>query len=140
MWIHKIGRKHLPLNNVSCVCSDHFENARGRLLRQDEYSTLNLPCLTTKVRQRKPPAKRLIVDSKSNDSDSGEELVDDDDEPRTIELGVQTVESSSNLSDLQVKIAELQEKKIALSTPSIGSRERLLPQGLLVLLVISLPQ
>ena len=42
-WIHKIGRKELPLNEWTRVCSWHFVNSKGRMLRPDEVPTLNLP-------------------------------------------------------------------------------------------------
>ena len=48
IWIHKIGRKNLPLNKNSCVCSEHFPGGR-RLLVNDEYPTLKLPKLSTQV-------------------------------------------------------------------------------------------
>ena len=41
-WIHKIGRKNLPLNNNSRVCSAHIICSTGRYLRPKEYPTLNL--------------------------------------------------------------------------------------------------
>ena len=62
VWIHKIGRKNL-LNNNSRVCSTHFSNAVNRVLRPDEVPTINLPNVTTPVRKRKSPVKRLFIDS-----------------------------------------------------------------------------
>ena len=50
-WIHTIGRKKLPLDNNSRICSAHFVSSTGRYLRSDEYPTLNLPVLTTPVRK-----------------------------------------------------------------------------------------
>ena len=35
-WIHKIGYKNLPLNSSTWICSDHFLNASGCLLRKSE--------------------------------------------------------------------------------------------------------
>ena len=29
IWIHKIGRKDLPINSSTRICSDHFVNAAG---------------------------------------------------------------------------------------------------------------
>ena len=50
MWMHKIGRKNLPLNSNSRVCSNHFINSTGRnRLRRDEFPTENLPSLPTQV-------------------------------------------------------------------------------------------
>ena len=48
-WIHKIGRKEPPLNESTQVCSRHFVNSKGRMLRPDEVPTLNLPTLATQV-------------------------------------------------------------------------------------------
>ena len=128
VWIHRIGQKNLPLNNVSRVCSIHFENAQGRLLRRDEYPTLNLPSITTKVHQRKPPAERITVDPK----ESGEkEQVDDGhlagniSEPKTTEVGVQTVESFPGLSGLQAQIDALEVEKVELKTKLSASQFRI---------------
>ena len=59
--MHKIGRKNLPLNNNTRVCSEHFVNSAKRHLRPDEYPSLKLPVLATSVtnpRKRKSPVKR----------------------------------------------------------------------------------
>ena len=64
VWIHKIGRKNLPLNSNSRVCSNHFVNSAHRLLRKDEYPSKNLPKLATQitpVRRRPSPKRRLEV-------------------------------------------------------------------------------
>ena len=78
VWIHKIGRKNLPLNNNSRVCSIHFENAQGRRLRPDEYPVAYLPFSTTTGRKRKSPTKRAVdehQDNTSSNSDcNGDEL------------------------------------------------------------------
>lgn len=61
VWVHKIGRKNLPLNNNTRVCSEHFVNSAQRRLRPDEYPSLKLPVLATSVtnpRKRKSPVKR----------------------------------------------------------------------------------
>ena len=76
-WIHKLGRKNLPLND-SRVCSAHFVSSTGRYLRSDEYPTLNLPVLTTPVRKGKSPKQRklLFTDTiNSSNDDSGCSLV-----------------------------------------------------------------
>ena len=60
IWIHKIGRKNLPLNDNSRVCSEHFRGGR-RLLVNDEYPTLKLPKLSTQVvlpSKRSPRTRR----------------------------------------------------------------------------------
>lgn len=64
MWIHEIGRKYLPLNSSTRICSYHFVNAAGCLLRPDKYSSVNIPILSTTVGQakhRKPPASRIMA-------------------------------------------------------------------------------
>ena len=64
IWIHKIGRKDLPINSSTRICSDHFVNAAGRRLRPDEYPSVNLPALSTTVcqpRPRKPPTLRSMT-------------------------------------------------------------------------------
>ena len=61
MWVHKIGRKALPLNENTRVCSEHFENSVNRRLRADEYPTLKLPRLATGatvVPKRRSPRHR----------------------------------------------------------------------------------
>ena len=61
VWVHKIRRKNLPLNNNTHVCSEHFVNSTKRLLRPDEFPSFKLPVLVTSVmnlRKRKSPVKR----------------------------------------------------------------------------------
>ena len=38
VWIHKIGRKNLPVNTSTRVCIRHFIGSKGRKLRPDEYT------------------------------------------------------------------------------------------------------
>ena len=59
-WVHRIGRKNLPINPNTRVCSEHFVQAAGRLLQHDEVPSLRLPILSTSPRvgkHRKPPRK-----------------------------------------------------------------------------------
>ena len=58
-WIHKIGRRNLPLNESTCVCSDHFINSRGRMLRLDEVPSLKLPVLPTQIVPLQPRRQLL---------------------------------------------------------------------------------
>ena len=70
-WIHRIGRKNLPLNSNTRVCSDHFVDAVGRLLRPDEIPLLRLPVLYTavsKAKQRKPPRNHPFLEEASHDA------------------------------------------------------------------------
>ena len=110
VWVHKIRRKNLLLNTNSRVCSIHFENAGGRCLRLDEYPTAHLPLVSqTEGQKRKSPTKRaqfMQVDHSEDCHDSS----GSDDEPKTKEVEVQTIESSINLLLLQNQIAELKSK------------------------------
>ena len=56
-WIHAIGRKNLHVNAHTRVCSEHFMNANGRLLRPDEVPSVHIPRSKPK-RCRKPPKDR----------------------------------------------------------------------------------
>ena len=75
-WVHRIGRKNLPINSYTRVCSSHFVQAAGRRLRPDEVPSLNLPVLTSvaKSTPRRPPKERAFqgmstrVDSEAEDS------------------------------------------------------------------------
>ena len=77
IWIHKIGRKNLPLSTSTRVCSRHFICSRNRKLRPDEYPTLNLPALPTQVpqpRKRRSPKKREVqLPMENNNSSEGSE-------------------------------------------------------------------
>ena len=76
IWIYKIGRKNLPLNGNSRVCSEHFEpnSARGRCLLPGEYPTLKLPEITKAEKQRRPPpTKRVTVPLHENHNSDHEE-------------------------------------------------------------------
>ena len=48
-WLHQIGRKNVPLNNNSRVCSKHFKQLHKRTLRGDEFPTENLPVTNTSL-------------------------------------------------------------------------------------------
>ena len=65
-WIHKIGRKNLPLNSSTRICSDHFLNASGRLLRKSEAPSQNLPLVRKNcpASKRKSPTKRISLPSR----------------------------------------------------------------------------
>ena len=112
IWIHKIRRKNLPINYSTRVCSDHFVNTAGHLLRPDEYPLVSLPVLsitTSQAKPRKPPAVRVVqpVDTSSNTSDgrSCEE------EPnQMINAGIQVSDDSKNvIAELTNKISSLEE-------------------------------
>ena len=109
VWIHKIGRKNLPLNNSSRVCSAHFENAVGRRLRPDEYPTINLPVITTTVRKRKLPAIRTQNETTSEDETDGVP-VDAATECDGISFADAGVQTSMIYSQIQVELTELKHK------------------------------
>ena len=98
IWVHKIGRKNLPINCSTRVCSDHFVNAAGRLLRPDEYPSVNLPVLsitTSQAKPRKPPAVRVVkpVDASPSTCD------EDSDERSEEEMSIQMIDAEIQVSD-----------------------------------------
>lgn len=112
IWIHKIGRKNLPLNTSACVCSAHFNDSAGRRLQPDEYPTTNLPAITTPARKRKLPAER------TNDAEVECEVttintLDDTSHTTTRgtvdhkEVATQTDETSAKYLQLETEIADL---------------------------------
>ena len=62
-WIHVIRRTNLLINGSTCVCSIHFVNAAGRLLRPDKVPPLHLPVrsIGDKTATRKLPKDRPFV-------------------------------------------------------------------------------
>ena len=46
---YKIGRRKLPINANTRICSNHFVNAAGRQLQPDEYPIVSIPILSTTV-------------------------------------------------------------------------------------------
>ena len=79
VWVHKIGRKSLPLNGNSRVCSQHFEpnSARGRCLLPGEYPKLKLPEITKAGKQRRPPTKRVTVRLHEDDDNHSDDQRDE---------------------------------------------------------------
>ena len=61
-WLHHIGRKNVPLNNNSRICSRHFKNSHKRKLHSDEYPTENLPKLATRVSIPTPSIFYVCID------------------------------------------------------------------------------
>ena len=64
-WIHKIVRKNLRLNSSTRICSEHFLNASGRLLRKSESPSQNFPLVwkNCPASKRKSPTKRISLPS-----------------------------------------------------------------------------
>ena len=117
VWIHKIGRKNLPLNSNTRVCSDHFVSAAGRRLRPDEYPTRHLPVITarsTALKPRKPPKVRTASSSSSNSDCSSEEDV----EPCVEQIDVETQTNN----DSQAVIEELKGRTVRLEEAIAASK------------------
>ena len=58
-WVHAIGRKNLPVNSHTRVCSDHFVEANRRLFRLNEVPSLGLPGSVGPKILRKPQGQKL---------------------------------------------------------------------------------
>ena len=124
IWIHKIGRKNLPLNDNSRVCSAHFDNSAGRLLRSDAFPTINLPAITTPLRKRKLPADRrknteCLVDHDAESETTVTDLLVEAEllsadatvtPPSAKEVAIQTDETSLKYLQLQEEVADLKFK------------------------------
>ena len=109
-WIHKIGRKNLPINTSTHICSENFVNATGRHLCPDEYPSVKLPVLSTAISttRRKPPKEQLSTNlNVINNSDEAEEL--------TRDISVNTEPDwDSEISQLKKKINLIEEMKMVL--------------------------
>lgn len=103
VWIHKIGRKNLPLNINSRVCSIHFSGSSRRRLRPDEYPVAHLPFTNTELCKRKPPTKRIRIEKDGSGSESEYEQDLAGASTTTNEIGVQTEDQI----DLLALISEL---------------------------------
>lgn len=114
-WKHVIGRKNLPINKNTRVCSRHFENATGRSLRSDEVPSIALPTLKTSTssKLRKAPKPRKITEELHvrADSNTADDVCSDG-----LDVAVQTEDSVlEELTELKSKLAvitkELEMKK-----------------------------
>ena len=119
VWIHKIGRKNLPINNNSRVCSEHFVNSTNRRLRKDEYPTLRLPELPTQVTmpQERRVLKRCIGKaielSEDSEVDSNVQTDDEDstDQATNTELTCEDLDILLNENEsLKKQVATLQQQ------------------------------
>ena len=107
-WVHRIGRKNLSLNSHTRVCSKHFLQANGRLLRPDEIPTLNLPGSITSISKRKPPKERqLPFVSRVSAGNHGNESVGDDSEEQ-LSLDASTQTETSIIEGTAEKVAALE--------------------------------
>ena len=119
-WLHQIGRKNVPLNKNSRVCSRHFKNSHLRKLHSDEYPTENLPRLATRATTstpRRPLVRRQLVEDEHDDDDTGDN--DRVEPPPTQDVGVNTV--GDEIEWLEAKIHDL-EDEIKVLTESDRSR------------------
>ena len=107
IWIHKIGRKNLPLNESTRVCSEHFVNSRGRMLRSDEVPTLKLPTLPTQVTptsSRRPLIRRPLPERASlklSEPESGIQYAD---------AAINTDLTCSNIEALEREVREVKDQ------------------------------
>ena len=109
VWVHKIGRKKLPINDSSRVYSDHFVNSVGRLQRKDEHPTIKLHTLPTQViyKPRKPPKERYIAATLSEFEQSSS----DEHEVVTIsDASINTDITGNDIEALKIEISELKEE------------------------------
>ena len=98
VWVHKIGRKNLPINSSTRVCSRHFIGSKGHKLRPDEYPTLNLPILPTQVTQpqrRKSPKKRVDSFSANDDDHQCSSALDDNEKCSKVNDSVSITDAST---------------------------------------------
>lgn len=110
IWIHKIGRNNLPINASTRICSDHFVNAAGRRLQPDEYSSVNIPILSTtpcQVKPRKPPTSRPVEPTDETPSEESDEEVP----LQVADVGVQASDDSqATIVRLSQAISSLEEQ------------------------------
>ena len=86
-WVHVIGRKNLSINKHTRVCSEHFVQANGRLLRKDEAPSARVPCGSEPKKKRKPPKDRSSIINDEEETESGR---DEDEAYSTQDACVQT--------------------------------------------------
>ena len=109
-WLHQIGRKNVPLNNNSRVCSKHFKQSHKRILRGDEFPTENLPTQVSTPTPRGPLVHHQLFTEKREENDG-------DDERKTHDAGVNT-----DLPDSK-KTRKLEERVIALEREMMQLKE-----------------
>ena len=122
MWIHKIGRKNLPVNSNTRVCSKHFVDSAGRRLRKDEFPSRNLPILPTLVImpvKRKSPRKRNehVEDRFGSDEESEPAPVQDldCDQCCSTELTIAEIKRmEEQIEEMKEQLSELKHENAAL--------------------------
>ena len=134
VWIHKIGRKNLPVKSNTRVCSEHFVNSAGRRLRKDEFPSRNLPILLTLVImpvKRKSPRKRSehVEDRSGSDEESEPAPVQDFDCDQccSTELTISEIKRmEERIEEMKEQLSELRHENAALkfSLANIGDNDK----------------
>ena len=121
VWVHKIGRKNLPVNNNTRVCSEHFIDSANRRLRLDEYPSIKLPVLSTSItnpRKRKSPVKRgeveeSVVDVPSSSDDP--DIVPNSSQSCCTELSLRDITAmEEQISEMKKEINDLRTENVLL--------------------------
>ena len=97
------------------MCSEHFVNAKGRLLRPNEVPLLKLPTNSYIMKKRKPPKERHFAGNSVCDTSTTEETLSPGDCSYS-SVGTQTerMYTSNEVSDLLQEITSLKEEVAAL--------------------------
>ena len=100
---------------ITPICSEHFENSRGRLLRWDEVPSLMLPLLPTRVTEstsRRPLVRHIdSLDCKSSSNVEDETMASNADCNEVVycDIGVNTDLTMQDIKSLELKVKELNE-------------------------------
>lgn len=111
-WIHKIGRKNLPICQSTRVCSEHFSpDSRGRLLRKDEVPCLKLPPLPTRATLSTP--RRPLRRHTPEPNDDATSASDTDTVPETsCDVGIMTDLTMADIDSLEDKLKKAEDECI----------------------------
>ena len=109
-----IGRKNLPLNPHTRICSKHFVNAEGRRLYLSEVPSLFLPrtSISWNKSRRKPPRDRSMFLSNLDEAFEAEDL-EEDEEGQMKDMATQTEMNKEQVEELltvQKKVATLEKQ------------------------------
>ena len=124
-WIHCVGRKNVPINKHTRLCSEHFVLARGRLLRPDEVPSLHLSPTITSIETKKSrnvPRERAMTETGAGCSADD---CDVDDGGLSCDISMQTVEEkleSQPVEQLLERVATL-EKQLKVKNEQIVKRK-----------------
>ena len=108
-WMYHFGRKNLPVNRHSRICSKHVIDSVGRTLRPDEVPTENLPKLPTKVSQsrvRRPLVRKALRRDQTEPEVHVPDLVNVGDD--TMDVGTNAeIDVSDDKRTLETKLSTL---------------------------------